>query len=279
LCAVLHSLVLKGGHKADVVKLRGQWVTVDPSTWRKRTDFKICVGYSAGNKDAQVNRLMMIASLQEKAAAGGLPIVQPRNLYETAIELTKASDFSNPDRFWTDPSTVPPPPPPQPDVTVVAMEQIKAQSAQIVKQMDNQSAEAMNSVKAEIDKYKADLASQTTLTVEQMKLQQSAILEDKRSETTLKVKNMDAAKNGDEITGARVRAQTAESKFDELSQNLKDSMSQVGAALNSMAGAQRRIKRGKDNKPTHVEIVTPEGEVVATQKVIFGPDGRVAGTQ
>jgi hypothetical protein len=161
---------------------------------------------------------------------------------------------------------------------VVAMEQIKAQSAQIVKQMDNQSAEAMNQLKAEVDKYKADLASNTTLTVEQWKLAQSAQLEDKRSETTLKVKTMDARKSDDEVTGVRVRAQSAEEMAEALAKELQNAHGQV-QQLAGIVQTKRRIKRGKDNKPTHVEIVTPEGEVVATQKVIFGPDGRVAGTQ
>src|SRR6185436_21160810 len=58
LFAILHELVLKGGHKQDVVKLAGQWVPVDPTTWRSRKDFRISVGFAAGNKDAMVSRLM-----------------------------------------------------------------------------------------------------------------------------------------------------------------------------------------------------------------------------
>jgi cell division septum initiation protein DivIVA len=277
-CAVLHALILKGGHKKETVKLRGKWVTVDPATWRTRTDFRICVGYSAGNKDAQVNRLMLIGNMQKEAMMGGLPIVNPQNIYETALEITKASDFSNPNRFWTDPATVPPPPPPQPDVTVVAMEQIKAQSAQILKKAEIEAEKIVTQAKLEVDKYKADLASQTTLTVENWKLQNAHTLEDKRSDTTLKVKTMDARKSDDEVTGVRVRAQSAEEMAEALAKELQNAHGQV-QQLAGIVQTKRRIKRGKDNKPTHVEIVTPEGEVVATQKVIFGPDGRVAGTQ
>jgi len=140
LASILHALIMKGGHRQDVVKLSGKWEQIDPATWRRRTEFRISVGYAAGNKDAMVNRLMLIAQMQEKAAAGGLPIVQPQNMYETAIELTKASDFAAPQRFWTEPSKAPPPQPPQPDVTVMAMEQIKAQSAQQTEQVKAQTA-------------------------------------------------------------------------------------------------------------------------------------------
>jgi hypothetical protein len=136
MCSLLHEIILKSGHKKEVVQLRGKWVEVDPATWRKRTDFRITVGYAAGNKDQMLQRLMVLANLQEKAAAGGAPIVTPQNLYETAIEITKATDIQGPDRFWTEPSKVPPKGPPQPDPTVIAGEQIRAQAQIQAKQLD-----------------------------------------------------------------------------------------------------------------------------------------------
>jgi hypothetical protein len=136
LFSIVHELILKAGHQKEVVKLRGQWVEVDPSTWKKRSDFKISVGYAAGNKDALMQKLLMIANFQKEAAMGGLPIVQPENFYETATELVKAADMTAPGRFFTNPSEAPPKGPPQPDVTVMAMEQIKSQTTLRAKQMD-----------------------------------------------------------------------------------------------------------------------------------------------
>jgi hypothetical protein len=138
LFSIAHELVLKTGHQKEVVRLRGQWVSVDPSAWKTRNDMRISVGFAAGNKDAMVSRLMMIAQLQEKAMAGGLPIVNAQNLYQTALEITKAADFSAPQRFWTDPSQMPPRPPPQPDVTVMAAEQMRSQTLLQKAQLDNQ---------------------------------------------------------------------------------------------------------------------------------------------
>ena len=152
--AVLHELILKSGKLQDKVKLSGKWMQVDPTTWRKRTDFKLSVGYASGNKDALVNRLMMIAQLQEKAAAGGLPIVNPQNMYETALEITKASDFSSPQRFWTDPATVPPQPP-QPD-PLMAIEQLKSQTTLQKTQADNQVKLRTNSEQLMLEKYRID---------------------------------------------------------------------------------------------------------------------------
>lgn len=143
LCSLLHEIILKSGHKKETVQLRGKWVEVDPATWRKRSDFRISVGYAAGNKDQLVQRLMLISSMQEKAMAGGLPIVTQENVYETAMEITKATDMQAPGRFWTDPNSdkAPQKGPPQPDVTVMAMEQIKAQTAIQTTQMDVQQKE------------------------------------------------------------------------------------------------------------------------------------------
>jgi len=36
LASIVHELILKAGHKKQVVQLRGQWVEVDPATWRGR---------------------------------------------------------------------------------------------------------------------------------------------------------------------------------------------------------------------------------------------------
>lgn len=163
LCSVVHELVLKGGHKKEVVKLRNDWVEVDPASWRRRTDFKISVGFAAGNKDAMVQRLMMIADMQSKALAEGLQIVEPQNLYETAIELTKAADFSSPERFWTNPQGVEPQsPPPDP---LIESEKIKSQTALQVKQIDADVTIRTNAEKLMLEKYKVDTQTETQLAI------------------------------------------------------------------------------------------------------------------
>lgn len=172
LASICHELILKSGHQKETVRLRNQWVEVDPSQWRTRSDMRISVGFASGNKDAMVNRLMMIANMQKEAMVGGLPIVKPENIYQTAIELTKAADFSMPDRFWTDPSTVEPPPPPQPDPTVIAAEQIKSQTALQTTQ-----------IKAETDL----VINREKLQVEAAKVATQAELEDRKAENQIAV--------------------------------------------------------------------------------------------
>jgi hypothetical protein len=169
LFSIVHELILKGGHKKETIQLRGKWVEVDPAAWRRRSDFKIKVGFAAGNKDAMVSRLMLIGQLQEKAMAGGLPIVTPENIYRTAMEITKASDFSSPDGFWTDPSTVPPqPPPPNP---LIEAEKIKAETTVVTKKAEIDKDMRVHAEDAMLGKYKIDTDNQTKIVIEQMRIE------------------------------------------------------------------------------------------------------------
>ena len=128
LASIVHELILKLGHKRETIQLEGKWVEVNPGEWRKRNSFKISVAFSAGNKDAQIQRLATVLNQQVQMLEIGLPVVIPQNVYETLIELAKASDFSSPERFFTDPSQVPPQPPKIPEGVQSA--QIKTQSEQ-----------------------------------------------------------------------------------------------------------------------------------------------------
>jgi hypothetical protein len=170
LARIVHELILKGGHKSEVVKLRGQWVEVDPASWKKRADFKIAVGFASGNKDAMVSRLMLIAQNQMQALEMGLPIVQPQNVYETMLELTKAGDFASPERFWTLPEKAPQQQPPPPDPALV-----KAQA-------DSAAKEAELSLQQEEGQREAELKA-VELQLRDKEITTNAALKDKEINT------------------------------------------------------------------------------------------------
>lgn len=215
--SILHEVILKSGHKPEVVQLRGKWVTVDPAAWKKRKDFRAEVAYAAGNKDALIQKLLMIGNLQEKALAGGLPVVTPENAYNTGIELAKAMDFPSGDKFFTDPKKIPPPKPPQPDPSVVAMEQIKAQSAEKIKgaelsQKDRESAEDNA-----LEKYKTDQDNQTKLIIAQMQHEHAMQLKDKEAEHGA----------GNEVLKAQLNPKTKEAEAKQAETRQKDTALQV----------------------------------------------------
>jgi hypothetical protein len=278
---ILHEIILKSGHKAEVVKLSGQWVQIDPTTWRSRTDFRISVGFAAGNKDAMVSRLMLIANAQKEAAMGGLPIVQPQNIYETMMELTKASDFSAPHRFWTDPKDAPPPQPPQPDVTVMAAEQLKSQTAVQTKQLDVEQKERDSQRDFAIKKFEIETQAQSALEAEQLRIQSAHSLEDRKANNQAGLKQIEGSQAAQlkerEIQLKQQPAVEMANQVQQLAEQLTGAVESMKEALSTVLTAKRQIRRGKDGKAEGVDVVGPDGAVIASQSVQRGPDGRIAG--
>lgn len=279
--AILHELVLKSGHKADVVKLRGKWVTVNPAEWRRRSDFKISVGYAAGNKDALVSRLMMIAQQQMLALQAQLPIVQPRNLYETNIELAKAADMSTPERFFTDPATVPPPGPPQPDPTIMAAEQMKTQSAEKIKAAELQSEEKLKQAELGFNRYKADLDSQTKITIEHMQREHASQVEHFRAQHTVGLKQLEGSQSAQlEEHRTKLKNQPAQDmgqQVQALAEQLSEAVQSMKEALHIILTAKRQVRKGKNGKAEAVDVIGPDGSVLASHAIQRGPDGSIMG--
>jgi hypothetical protein len=296
--SILHEIILRSGHKAETVKLRGGWVQINPAEWRRRTDFKISVGYAAGNKDALVQRLMMIAAQQLQAIQLGLPIVQPRNVYETNIELAKAADMSTPERFFTDPATVPPPGPPQPDPTLVAIEQLKTQSAEKLKVADIQSTEKIKAAELDMDKYKVDTDANVKLTLANQQLQAGERMEHVKGSIQAGLKRMDGEHTEKierqrsqhtlrlaKAKGVEVGPEPEDDVTREEAEQIQQQIGQLSEAVQQLAQvftkaitAQKRIRRGKDGRPEGVDLVDSDGQLINSQRLLRGPDGRVAGS-
>ena len=103
LFSLLHAVVRKHGSQPQTARLRNQWVTVDPRDWKARNDMTINVGLGTGTKTEQLAHLNMVIGAQEKAIAAGL--VSPKNLYNSARELTRLVGHKNVDLFFTRPGT------------------------------------------------------------------------------------------------------------------------------------------------------------------------------
>lgn len=132
-------IVSQHQRRKDVVRLRGTWVEVDPRDWRNGFETTINVGLGTGNKDQLVAHLMALNQQQQLGLQIGTAL--PQNVYALQKKMAEAMGFKSGDLYFTDPSNVPPKPaPPLP-------EQIKAQTALQIKQMDLQ---------ADAQKFQAD---------------------------------------------------------------------------------------------------------------------------
>ena len=118
LYTLVHELLKKHADNQLIYKLRNKWVPVDPRQWKTRTDMTIAVGLGTGNKDMQLQHIMAIMGVQEKAMMIG--ITDAKKIYNAAKRMAENAGFSDGDEFFIDPSTLPPKPqqPPQPDPAV-----------------------------------------------------------------------------------------------------------------------------------------------------------------
>jgi hypothetical protein len=65
---ILH-LVTKYQQKERIIRLRGQYVAIDPRTWANKYDLTVNVGLGNGNRDQQMAMLQMVLSKQEQMLA------------------------------------------------------------------------------------------------------------------------------------------------------------------------------------------------------------------
>lgn len=109
----LHELVQKHQKKADVVKLRGQWVDVDPQAWRTRKDMTVNIGLGIGTREQNLLHLDAIWQKQSEMADRGLMnlSVTPQHFYRTAAEIVKNANLKLPQQFFADPGDQQAPPP------------------------------------------------------------------------------------------------------------------------------------------------------------------------
>jgi hypothetical protein len=187
---LVHRLVRMNYTKPDIIRLRNQWVEVDPREWKNRKDLTISVGLGAGNKDQQLMHLTTILQMQREAIQIG--ITSPEKIYNALAKLTQNAGFKNPEEFWTNPANNPEPTEPQPDPNQAIIQgqmQIEQMKAQADMQLQQQKAQAQlqqeqirsqNDItierekiaaQMELEQFKARLRAETDLAIAQIKAQ------------------------------------------------------------------------------------------------------------
>ncbi len=138
---LLHAIVKKHGDKPSIVRLRNQWVPIDPRNWKTRDDLTVNVGLGNGGRAEQAAMMTNILNVQKEIMVGGLTnVVSAQQVYNASQELTKAMGHKDGEQFFTDPSKQPPlQPKPDPKVLELQMKgQIEQQSLQMKAQMEQQ---------------------------------------------------------------------------------------------------------------------------------------------
>jgi len=136
----IHRLLQQNQNKPKWVKIRGEWIEVDPSEWHNRSNMTVNVGLGTGNKDRQISTLGGILEMQKEQ---GVP---PENIHNTLTRLVEAGGYKTVEEFFPDPANNPPPPPkedPQ-EQLIQAQIQLTAQQVDVAKsEMETNRQEAI----------------------------------------------------------------------------------------------------------------------------------------
>ena len=113
-------LLNKHQEKARMVRLRNQWVPIDPRTWDSDMDVSVNVALGLGTTEERMQMLEAIALkqatiLNEQGVDN--PLVTNEQYHNTLTKMTELSGYKDTQSFWTDPATYEPPPPEPPEPT------------------------------------------------------------------------------------------------------------------------------------------------------------------
>ena len=125
--------VTKYQQKARMIRLRNEWVPMDPREWKNNYDMTVNVGLGTGNKQEQIATLTNLLEIDKGIVEmqGGVdgPLVTAKNLFNKLAKLIEASGLKAVEPYYTDPETAPPQQPkPSPDEMKAQAEMQKMQA-------------------------------------------------------------------------------------------------------------------------------------------------------
>lgn len=123
------------------IRLRNQYVPIDPRVFATDYDMTVNVGLGTGTKDQQMQHLTNIIAMQQgmlQTPAGQMfePQVMYEKFFNAASKLVEAAGFKDSTQFFPDPKMAKPPQPQKPESVQVA--ELKGQQSMQEKQVDAQ---------------------------------------------------------------------------------------------------------------------------------------------
>ena len=169
---ILH-LVSKYQNQERIIRLRGQFVTIDPRTWANKYDLSINVGLGNGNRDQQMAMLQMVLAKQEQMLAQfgpANPLVSMGQYRGTLGRFVEAAGFKDSAEFFKQitpeiDQALSNPPPQQPQVPP------EVQALMAKTQADIQAQQQKMQAEMQLQREKAGLELQLMREKEQAKMQ------------------------------------------------------------------------------------------------------------
>jgi len=144
------SLITKHQDRASTIKLRGEYVEVDPSDWKDHRDTTVGVGLGTGGSTESLRNLSGILQEQKEVAREGSPMVGAEEVYATYDKMVEAAGYKDTAKYFA---------PPDSDAYKGRQEQ-KQQAQAAQKQEAEQAAQMqVEALKAQLEVQVADIQS------------------------------------------------------------------------------------------------------------------------
>lgn len=98
----VHQLCRMYPDMTTAVKLRGEWIDVDPTSWRDRTDMTVNVGLGFNTKQQMTLLLTQLLEMQKEAVPTGLSDIT--KIYNTLQKLVESAGVGAVEQFFNDPN-------------------------------------------------------------------------------------------------------------------------------------------------------------------------------
>jgi len=113
-----------------IIKIRNNYVPIDPREWKNKFNLTINVGLGTGSHEQRLQILGQILGIQEKIMMSGSKLANEQNIYNTLERMVHNAGFKSPQEFFTNPETLPPEQPKDPmqenPLLIATQQQIQA---------------------------------------------------------------------------------------------------------------------------------------------------------
>lgn len=99
----VHGMIIKNQDFKRMVKMRGQYVPINPQEWEERTDLNITVGLGSGTGEEKLMKLQVLFDTLDRIGEQGL--VGPDQLHSIFTDIAEALGADNPEKYIIDPQT------------------------------------------------------------------------------------------------------------------------------------------------------------------------------
>lgn len=154
-------LTKKYDTRAKIIRLRNEYVSMDPTQWKDMYDMTVNVGLGTGNKQEELQNLQGLAQLQKEAVPLGM--VKPIHFYNVAKAITERLGHKDVSNFFDQPdpnATMPQPPNP---AEVEAKKQVEIEKIQT--QGSGQKEIAKAKIEADVTKFRIKTQADTEIQV------------------------------------------------------------------------------------------------------------------